>query len=161
MKVAYLIGSLRNPEIPAIGERLREVGLEVFDDWFAGGKIADDEWKQYELDRGHTYLEALQGFAAKHVFDFDHYHLDRSYMGILICPSGKSGHLELGYMLGQGKPGFVMLDNEDMRWDVMYKFADGVFMNVDDLIDELIRRGDAVHNTGETESLSVLGQSKR
>ncbi|MCI0526606.1 MAG: hypothetical protein L0Y56_04020, partial [Nitrospira sp.] len=61
--VVYLIGSLRNPEIPHIGNRLREKGFEVFDDWFAGGKIADDEWQAYETVRGTSYRQALRGYA--------------------------------------------------------------------------------------------------
>jgi nucleoside 2-deoxyribosyltransferase len=109
--------------------------LEVFDDWFAGGKIADDEWKKYELARKHNYLEALSGLAADHVFSFDKFHLDRSDIGILVCPAGKSCHLELGYLIGQGKPGFVLLDSEDIRWDVMYKFATGVYMDLDSLVE--------------------------
>ena len=36
MKV-YLIGSLRNPKVPKIAEKIRALGFEVFDDWFAAG----------------------------------------------------------------------------------------------------------------------------
>ena len=134
MKTIYLIGSLRNSNIPRIGNNLRDVGFDVFDDWFAGGKIADDEWKEYEQNRGHTYIEALDGIAAKHIFDFDMDHLDRCDIGILVCPAGKSGHLELGYLIGKGKPAYILLDQEDIRWDVMYKFATKVFLTMDDLI---------------------------
>ncbi len=44
----YLIGSLRNPNIPAIANELRTLGYEVFDDWYAAGPEADDYWKSYE-----------------------------------------------------------------------------------------------------------------
>jgi len=77
MQSIYLIGSLRNPEVPKLAEVLREEGFEVFDDWFAAGPEADDYWRSYELGRGHTFVEALQGFAAKHVFEYDRRHLDR------------------------------------------------------------------------------------
>ena len=83
-KIIYLIGSLRNPKIPEIGKILRdETGYEVFDDWFAGGPDADDAWKRYEETRGHNYDEALQGFAANHVFEYDYYHLNRASMAVL------------------------------------------------------------------------------
>ena len=48
-------------------------------------------------------------------------------------PSGKSAHLELGYCIGKGKPGFVLFDKEPERYDVMYQFASGVFFNIKDL----------------------------
>ena len=132
----YLIGSLRNPEIPEISIKLRNEGYEVFDDWYAAGEKADDSWRDYEKQRGRTYVEALSGLAAKHVFNFDFHHLKKADIGILILPAGKSGHLELGWLLGRGCRGYILLDNPD-RWDVMYKFATGVFTNLDNLIEEL------------------------
>jgi nucleoside 2-deoxyribosyltransferase len=133
MNRIYLIGSLRNPEIPRIGNYLREIGFEVFDDWFAGGKIADDEWQAYEQSRGRPYDVALGGYAAQHVYNFDLEHINSSNIGVLAMPAGKSGHLELGYMIGKGKPGYVLFDKEPERWDVMYNFADGVFFDVKEL----------------------------
>lgn len=136
-KRVYLIGSLRNKEIPRLANALRyETGLEIFDDWFAPGPEADDYWKSYEEVRGRSYKEALQGWAATHVFEFDKYHIDRSDMGILCLPAGKSGHLELGYMLGSGKPGFVYFpEGEPERWDVMYQFATGIAFSFEELVD--------------------------
>lgn len=135
----YLIGSLRNPKIPIIGNRLRHEGFRVWDDWFAGGKVADDEWKSYEEGLGHNYLEALQGDAAQHVYHFDKTHLDMCDTGVLICPAGKSGHLELGYMLGSGKKGYILLDTSAIRWDVMYLFAHNVCQDITELIRQLHR----------------------
>ncbi len=136
-KTIYIIGSLRNENIPTMSVKLREeTGFEVFDDWFSPGPKADDYWKQYEEARGRNYKQALEGWAAKHVFEFDKFHIDRADLGILIMPAGKSGHLELGYMIGQGKPGYILLDKSD-RWDIMYQFATGVFFDMEDLIKEL------------------------
>jgi hypothetical protein len=120
----YLIGSLRNPEVPVVAEQIRALGLEVFDDWYAAGPEADDYWKKYEQARGRTYREALYGYAARHVFSFDLKHLNRCNIGVLLLPAGKSGHLELGYMRGQGKDCYIWTPpNETERWDVMYQFA--------------------------------------
>lgn len=132
----YLIGSLRNPEVPNVANRIRALGHEVFDDWFAAGPEADDKWREYEISRGRDYLEALNGAAAKNVFAFDKRHLDAADAAVLLLPAGKSGHLELGYVIGSGRRGYVLLDTPD-RWDVMYQFASGVFNNVDDLAKEL------------------------
>lgn len=138
MKI-YLIGSLRNKEIPTIAAEMRETGLDIFDDWYAPGPEADDYWRKYEIERGRDFLEALEGHAAKHIFEFDKSHIDSSHVGVLVLPAGKSAHMELGYMLGQGKPGYILLDNDPERWDVMYQFATGVFRQRADLIQTLER----------------------
>ena len=122
----YLIGSLRNPEVPKLAQFLRQAGYEVFDDWYAAGPRADDHWQAYEEARGHSVQEALECHAAQHVYHYDRQHLDRAAAGVLMLPAGRSGHLELGYLIGQGKPGYVLLDKPPERWDVMYAFADRV-----------------------------------
>jgi hypothetical protein len=129
----YLIGSLKNAEIPQIAEQLRKAGHTIFDDWHAAGPEADDEWRRYELERGRTYQEALVGWAAKHVFEFDYRHLTRADGAILVLPAGKSAHLEFGWCIGKGKAGYVLMDNPD-RWDVMYQFARGIYFNMEELI---------------------------
>lgn len=134
MKTIYLIGSLRNPEIPSIGNKLRETGWDVFDDWHAAGPKADDEWQRYENERGRSYKAALAGYAARHVFAFDLAHLGRSTHGLLVLPAGKSGHLELGFLIGQGKPGYVLFDKVPERYDVMYNFAEEVFFSAEEAI---------------------------
>jgi nucleoside 2-deoxyribosyltransferase len=133
MPKVYVIGSLRNPKIPEIANKIREAGFEVFDDWYAAGPEADDKWKEYEQGRGRSYTEALGGAAATNVFEFDKKHLDSSDAVVLVLPAGKSGHMELGYCLGKGLPGYILLEEGSDRWDVMYKFADGVYKTVDEL----------------------------
>lgn len=133
----YLIGSLRNPQIPTIAEQLRSAGHDVFDDWYAAGPNADDCWRDYEKARGHTLPEALQGHAAQNVFNFDRRHLERADAVVLAMPAGKSAFLELGWSLGRGKKGFILLDADPERYDVMFQFATGVYDNLEDLIDEL------------------------
>ena len=133
----YLIGSLRNPEIPNIANTLRTYGFDIFDSWYAAGPIADDCWRDYEKGKGLSYLEALKHYAAQHVFCFDKKYLDQSTGAILVTPAGKSGHLELGYIIGQGKPGYILMHEEPERFDVMYNFATAVFYNIEDLIVEM------------------------
>jgi len=96
-----------------VGNELRKLGFEVFDDWFAAGPEADDKWRDYEKARGRTYV-------------------------VLFLPAGKSGHIELGYAIGKGKRGYIVLDNPE-RWDVMYKFADGVFETLEELKGALLK----------------------
>jgi nucleoside 2-deoxyribosyltransferase len=137
-KSIYLIGSLRNPEVPKLANQLREMGFDVFDDWFSAGKFADDCLRLYEKQRGHGFGDALKSYSAKHVFDFDFKHINRCDIGLMYMPAGKSCHLELGYMIGQKKPGYILFEGEpNDRIDVMYLFSTGVFFSKKDLFDEL------------------------
>lgn len=135
----YLIGSLRNPRVAELGNKMRQRGINVFDDWFAAGPEADDKWQEYEQARGRKMHEALKGAHAQDVFDFDRRNLDRSDSAVLVLPAGKSGHLELGYMAGKGKRTYILLNGEPDRFDVMYNFATGIFTDEDILIEELLK----------------------
>ena len=137
MATIYLIGSLRNPEVPKVAQALRAAGHEVFDDWFSAGPEADDWWQRYETERGHSYLEALDGYPTWHTFNYDLYHLNRMDVGVLVTPAGKSAHLEFGYMIGRGKRGYVLLDKIPDRWDAMLRFANGVYDDLESLLDAL------------------------
>lgn len=135
IKSLYIIGSLRNQLIPQVGIAIRKAtGIEVFDDWFAAGPEADDYWRDYEKAKGRTFIEGLGGYAAQNVYNFDKRHLDRCDAAMLVMPAGKSGHLELGYVIGKGKPGFILLDPDVERWDVMYQFATGIYSDVQCMI---------------------------
>lgn len=136
MKI-YLIGSLRNPQVPVVAKQLREAGHEVFDDWYAAGPEADDKWKEYEQARGRNYIEGLAGNAAQHVFEYDKSWLDWADACVLLLPAGRSGHLEFGYMIGKGKPGYIVLPEDHDRWDVMYKFATAVLPDVPSLLAQI------------------------
>lgn len=135
MKV-YLIGSLRNPEVPKLAETLRGrlPEWQVFDDWYAAGPEADDRWMEYEKARGNDFIAALDGHAANHVYEFDKHHLDTCDAVVLVLPAGKSGHLEFGYCRGRGTPGFILLHQEPERFDVMYRFASEVVNTTDALV---------------------------
>jgi nucleoside 2-deoxyribosyltransferase len=56
-----------------------------------------------------------------------------------VMPAGKSGHIELGYAVGQGKPGYILLEKEPERWDLMYAFATKIFYHIELLTEELAR----------------------
>lgn len=132
-KKVYVIGSMRNGNVIAVANALREDGHDVFDDWISSGPEADDKWQEYEKERGRTYREALAGHHAQHAFALDKKHLDECDVAVLVQPAGKSGHLELGYIIGRGKPGYILLDGEPERYDLMALFATAVLDNIGDL----------------------------
>lgn len=133
----YLIGSMRNPEIPTIANALRAAGHEVFDDWYSPGPEADDYWQKYEHGRSRTYKDALASPHAAHVFSFDFKYLHQADTCVLALPAGKSAHIELGWMVGQGKRGYILFDKEPERYDIMYRFATDIFFSIDELLEEL------------------------
>jgi hypothetical protein len=137
----YLIGSLRNPNIPTIGNELRQrLKIDVFDDWHAGGPEADDQWQRYERERGHNYREAITGRHAAEIFDIDFRFLNSATCGVLVMPAGRSGHLELGYLRGQGKPVYILFDAEPERFDLMYRFCQdgyGVHFSLESLVEDI------------------------
>lgn len=135
----YVIGSLRNPEIPKIAKAIRDATeLELFDDWYSSSDDADDWWQSHERFKGRTYEQAINGYHASHVFAFDYLHLNRSVGGILVLPAGKSAHLEAGFLRGQDKRLYILFDKEPERYDIMNRFANGgVHFNLDSLITQI------------------------
>jgi hypothetical protein len=134
--VLYLIGSLRNSRIPELAKRLRSENenVEVFDDWYAAGPEADDFWKEYEQSKGSDYQEALRGYSARNVFEYDRRHLNRCTHAILVLPAGKSGHMEIMYaQYAVGAKTAILLDPEDVRWDVMYQFIPTILNNDEEI----------------------------
>ena len=145
MASIYVIGSLRNPQVPEVARTLRAYGHEVYDDWYAAGPHADDWWRKYEIQRGRNFLEALQGWAARHTFENDKRHLDECDTAVLVMPGGKSSHLELGYMAGQKKNTYILFPRGlPRRFDVMVRFATGAFQSVDELVVALSQRASNV-----------------
>jgi hypothetical protein len=141
-KVLYLIGSLRNERIPKLANLLRErhPDFEVFDEWYSAGPEADDSWKDHQQFKGLTYAEALEGHAARNVFAFDKRHLDRASHALLVLPAGKSGHMEVMYATyGVRARTAILLDPEDVRWDVMYQFVPDI-LNNDEEVSEWLNR---------------------
>lgn len=139
MPSIYIIGALKNRQIMEFAERLRKQGYDVFDQWLTPGPDADSYLLEWAKKRNLSYKEALNSYAARHVFDFDKSHIDRCDMAILYMPAGKSAHIELGYVIGSGKKAYILFDKEPERFDVMYNFATDVFFNEQELFDELAR----------------------
>ena len=135
--LVYVIGSLQNDQIPVLGNEIREAGFEVMDNWWAGGKTADATWQEYSRLRGRTYQEALRSREAEHTFYFDRAYLNLCSAGVLLCPAGRSAHLELGYVKGLGKKAYILMEDQPERYDVMAQFATDVCHSRADLFEEL------------------------
>lgn len=162
-KVLYLIGSLRNNRISQLAKSIREAhpDVEVFDDWFAAGPRADDHWKEYEQARGREYQEALRGYSAQHVFNYDRSHLDRCTHALLVLPAGKSGHMEIMYArYAVGAKTAILLDPEDVRWDVMYQFIPTILNNDKEIAGWLNSQEEKTTETSPALNFSPVPHSK-
>jgi nucleoside 2-deoxyribosyltransferase len=137
MKSFYLAGSLRNPRIPEFANQIAAEGYEVFADWFNPGPDADEYHRDYARARGWSYRQFLEGYAAKNIFEFDKFHMDRCDAAVLLMPAGKSGHLELGYTIGRGKPGYLVFEEEPERYEIMVQFATQIFFSRQEFLDFL------------------------
>lgn len=106
MKI-YVASSWRNPFQPAVVERLRAEGHEVYDfrhpaegdNGFHWSEI-DEGWQQWTPER---YVAALEHPIAEDGFNKDKAALDWCDACVLVLPCGRSSHLELGYAIGKGK----------------------------------------------------------
>jgi hypothetical protein len=133
----YLIGALKNERIIALANLIEARGHEVFADWFSPGPDADVYWQKYEVARGRTFLQAIKGPHAKLICTYDYRWLQWCDVGVMVCPAGKSAHLELGYLRGSGKHGYILLHGEPARWDIMYGLATGIFDDFNQLLEVL------------------------
>lgn len=155
----YIGGSLKNRSIIDLHKRIEaHTGWACFTSWLAAHPDADDQWRDYERAMGFSYAEALYRPAGQNVFQFDKGWLDKADAFLLVQPAGKSGHAELGYMAGKGKPTFILMDTpEPDRFDVMAAFASKVFRNFGELVRHL---EPCVEFNGAT-SASGYGKLKR
>ena len=136
----YIIGSLRDPEVVGLALRLRDAGYEVYDDWYSAGPEADDAWQRHQSAKDVSFKEALQGPHAQCVIDDDAKWLMWANTVIMVG-SGKSRGIELGWRVGQGAQGFILLSEEPLRWDVMYGLGGTrVVYSVDELLTALEAR---------------------
>lgn len=137
IKSVYIIGALRNAAIPEFANELAAEGFEAFADWYSAGPDADDFLRDYFKLRGQDYKQTVKSYAARSIFEFDKFHIDRCDAVVLFMPGGKSAHLELGYAVGSGKPGYVLFDKTPERVDIMYQFATEIFFDRQDLFKAL------------------------
>lgn len=138
MKI-YIIGTFKNDRVEPLGDKLRSLGFEVFDSWRGTHPESDQVMWRYEQNRGHSYKEALRGLAAQNAFQFDKKHLDESDLAIMVMDAGRSAHIEAGYMIGRGKPVFVLLEKDKKieRLDLMHNFLTDFFNTEEELLERL------------------------
>lgn len=144
MKI-YVALSWRNQRHPLVVLALRKDGHYVYDFTdrnqtpddgvtpptfaFNWGWI-DPAWKQWSTEE---YQKALEHELAMKGFESDFSAMKWADSCVLVLPCNRSAHLELGWFLGQGKPGYILLDKESFEPELMYKLATGVYADLGSL----------------------------
>ncbi len=138
----YVASSWRNKRQPEVVEYLRAAGNEVYDfrnpsednDGFAWSDI-DPDWEKWDVVQ---YRKALNDPIASEGYGYDKRALDKATLGVLVLPCGRSAHLEAGYMVGQGKRVFILLEEVSFvgveSIELMYKLAHGIGTKISEAI---------------------------
>ena len=139
MKI-YVASSWKNPLQPGVVEALRDDGHWVYD--FRNPAPGDRgfQWSDVDLDWENWdaggFVAALRHPIPEDAFRKDMAALDDADVVVLVMPCGASAHLELGYAAGQGKTTAILLA-ESGRMELMYKMADEICVDLQDLCDRL------------------------
>lgn len=134
MKI-YVASSWRNDHQQAVVALLRSMGHTVYDFMAPPGRTGfswaqiDSSWEDWSTSMYRAALEhpvAIAGFKS----DFDA--MMWADCCVLVLPSGRSAHIEAGYMKGAGKQVFVYSATYQEP-ELMYKLYDGIFATGDEL----------------------------
>lgn len=137
----YLASSWRNEHQPWLVELLRHHGHEVYD--FRNPPHSTGfKWSDVGLSlpcRAEDYRHALLTHPrAAQSFNADFSAMRWADTGVLVLPSGRSAHLELGWMAGAGKRTLILTQDGEEP-ELMALLADKICISVDELLGELRR----------------------
>jgi nucleoside 2-deoxyribosyltransferase len=107
---------------------LRSRGHNVYDfrnpEANPGGFHWSDIDKEWESWNPFQYRKALEHKIAQRGFDADMHAMVAADVCVLVLPAGRSASFELGWMMGQGKQGIVLLPElEKVEPELMYRQA--------------------------------------
>ena len=138
-----MASSWRNPRYPQVVAEIQNAGFEVYDfrhppDINAGFNWheIDPNWEKWSMKQ---FIKALNHPLPCRAFKSDTGGMAWANICVLVCPCGRSSHIEAGYMKGQGKPVIVLLDEE--RPELSYKLFDKICVTTSEVIEALNHLG--------------------
>lgn len=141
MQKIYVASSWRNPTQPTVVDVLRKDGHEVYDfrnppnaSGFAWSEL-DANWMNWTAAE---YREALKLPRAVEGYQSDRAGMDWADVCVLVLPSGRSAHLEAGFMAGQGKR-VIVLTQDGQEPELMALLCEQICVNLDEVRDTLGR----------------------
>lgn len=133
----YVASSWRNQVQPSVVYHLRAAGHEVYD--FRNPPNGDRGFSWAEIDehwqfwRAKDYRKALKHPAAIRGFNNDFNGMLWADTCVLLLPSGRSAHLEAGYMAGQGKR-VIVLTGDGEEPELMALLCTHICVSFDELL---------------------------
>jgi hypothetical protein len=132
----YVASSWRNGYQPSVVRMLRQLGHEVYDfrnpapgqNGF-GWKSLDDGWESWGPGQ---FRAALATPTAQFGFKLDSDAVNWADTCVLVLPSGRSAHLEAGFMAGSGKELHIFMPQK-CEPELMYLWAKRIHLSLDDL----------------------------
>lgn len=142
----YVASSWRNAVQPAVVDRLRAEGHEVYDfrnpHMGPGARGQGFHWSSidpgWQSWTGPAFREALKHQEARDGFASDFAAMQWAEVCVLVLPSGRSAHLEAGWMAGAGKRTIVLLA-DGFEPELMYGLQDALCLDLDEVVEELAR----------------------
>ena len=154
----YVASSWRNPYQPGVIEVLRSAGFAVYDfknptvgyhnpdglpHGFQWSEI-DSDWQSWTPA---AYREALAHPLRARGFASDRGAMAWADTSVLLRPSGRSAHMEAGWMAGTGRRDVILALGENEP-ELMVKLFTGICLTVDELVDTLRQVGPPQLATG-------------
>jgi len=135
----YIASSWKNDYQPQVVEFLAKHNLDVYDfrkpfqgsTGFHWSEI-DPNWESWSRLEYKNHLEGSR--LAHEGFLLNKRALDQCTACVLVLPSGRSAHLETGYMIGQGKPAYIYLPEAGLVVpELMYLLANEIIFTLEEL----------------------------
>lgn len=157
MKV-YVASSWRNHYQQKVVDYLRRSGFEVYDfknprpgDYGFQWEEVDSEWKNW---KPWEFIEGLEHPEAERGFGYDMQALEECDACVLLLPCGRSAHLEAGFAAGapDKKLCILMGFEEKIEPELMYKMADCITTDIDEVVRTLREEQGNHQNKGKLEN---------
>ena len=139
MAKIYVASSWLNEYQPEVVLSLRCAGHQVYDfknppsrKGFLWSDV-DLNWENWTVE---DFVQGLEHPNAVAGFESDFNAMKESDVCVLVLPCGRSANAEAGWMKGAGKKVFV-LQPVMMLPELMYKMFDGIYTDIDDIIELL------------------------
>lgn len=119
--VGHEVYDFKNPE-PNTGFHWSEVGMESYN------RETNSDVPVSEYFEGIDHPRAVEGFGS------DMAAMEWADTCLLVLPCGRSAHLELGWFVGQGKQTVILLGDEMVTPELMYRMVDVMLPTFNDML---------------------------
>lgn len=136
----YVASSWRNDVQPRVVAEIRATGIGVYD-FKHPADGSGFHWSEVGLELlppdgmalVGDYLSVLETPRAIAGFESDFAAMQRADAFVLVLPCGRSAHLELGWVVGAGKPTAILLEDPTVP-ELMYRMVDFLAPSIEHVV---------------------------